>query len=108
MRRYWQIEDRLITSLQFKEAGVSPLRGVDLGRCRSLAEARARIPDREYVAATVIAHNVRIVCDSGRGARVGLSRAQIELLRAGQPLTVQDELGEFVCRYSRQDREVRS
>lgn len=102
MNRFWLIEDRIASSLELKQAGLSPLRAVDLGRCDSIDEARAKGKKklgREM--AIVIAHNVRIACDFGHGARWGLSGEQIDRLRQGEKITLEDSAGRFTIGCSR-------
>ena len=100
-RRYWLIDDRLCTSQELRTAGISRLRCIDLGRWPSAeqaaADARAEIGKSPEI---VMAHNVRIACDSGRGARWGLNADQIARLRAGEILRMEDSLGAFQIGYS--------
>lgn len=104
MTRFWLFREKILTGLQLKEAGLSRLRAADLGRCETVGEAQARarswLDARDWREAWVIAHNVRRACDSGRGARWGLSDDQIRRLRAGQTLRFADSLGEFSMGYS--------
>jgi len=104
VNRYWLFRDQLLTGLQLKEAGLSRLRAADLGRCETVEEAQARarnwLAARDWQEAWVVAHNVRLACDSGRGARWGLSDDQLRRLRAGETLRFADSLGEFSMGYS--------
>lgn len=102
MQRFWLIQERLATSLELKQAGLSPLRAVDLGRCETISVARAKARKRVGKhEAIVIAHNVRLACDSGRGARWGLNAEQIDRLRQGEKITLEDAAGRFTIGYSR-------
>lgn len=100
MQRYWLLQERIVTSQELKRAGVSPLRAVDLGRCATVEVACDKAARRVIrSAALVIAHNVRLVGDSGHGARFGVSAEQIEALRRGEHLTVTDSAGTFHIGY---------
>ena len=90
------------TSQQLKQAGLSPLRAVDLGRCNSLAKARSKAKDKlGKEAVLVLAANVRAACDSGRGALWGLNADEIARLQSGDKLTLEDSAGRFTIGYSR-------
>jgi hypothetical protein len=81
-------------------AGVSRLRAVDLGKHDDISGALARAqrqPAKDPSA--VMAHNVRVACDSWRGARWGLSHDQIARLRAGETIMMEDRIGRFAIRY---------
>lgn len=104
MNRFWLIADRIATSTELTAAGISRLRAVDLGRCEDLAQARERAVGRfGKNEAVIIAHNVRLACDSGRGACWGLTAKQISRLRDGRKITLEDALGGFSFAYSRFD-----
>lgn len=103
-RRYWLWRAQLCTGRELAGAGISRLRCTDLGRCRSIEQARRRA--QEHLArgadeAVVIAGNVRRACDSGRGARFGLAAAQLARLREGEFLAFTDAAGSFRFGYSR-------
>lgn len=102
MNRYWLIQGRLLTSQELKQAGASPLRAVSLGRCFSVEEAMEKARRKKAKSeAVAIAHNVRLACDSGRGAKWGLTKEQIDRLRAGEILALEDALGGFRIGYSK-------
>lgn len=106
MQRYWLIGERVATSQELKQAGLSPLRAVDLGRCDSVEVARAKGRSRfGKEEAVVIAHNVRIACDQKRGARWGLTAEQIARLSDGEKITLEDAAGRFTIGYSRIGKE---
>lgn len=101
MQRFWLLFGRLLTSADLRQIGASRLRAVDLGRCETLAEARARAAKHiTRDPAAIIAHNVRRACDTGSGARWGLSQDQIARLRAGENIDMADNLGRFVIGYT--------
>lgn len=104
--RHWlllQDSPRVLTSQELRRAGVSRLRCVHLGKCTpevailKAGKVLAGKPDR----ATVMAHNVRLACDSGRGARWGLTQDQIARLRNGEQVTMEDSIGRFGIGYTR-------
>lgn len=101
MQRFWRYATQLCTSEDLKLAGVSRLRCIDLGRCETRAEAEARGQKTKYDQPLVIARNVRIACDSGNGAKWGLTADQITRLRAGESISLHDAAGDIVIGYSR-------
>lgn len=107
LARHWllpQQTPRVLTSQKLKHAGVSPLRCVDLGKLsQDQAVSKAATLARDLQPAAIVAHNVRLACDSGKGARWGLTQEQIERLRTGETLTLEDSLGRFSIGYTRLD-----
>lgn len=103
MQRYWLLGGGLVTSAELKARKISPLRTYPLGKFATVEAAAAKAREQFTAApdvAWVIAHNVRIACDSGLGARYGLTAEQIERLRAGESITMHDSLGDFGFAYT--------
>ena len=100
--RYWLLQARLLTSQEMKQAKINPLRAVDLGRCGSLDQARKKAkPHLGQEPSLAMARNVRLACDSGQGAKWGLTANQIARLRLGEIIQMEDTLGRFKIGYAK-------
>lgn len=103
--RHWLLpagaDSKVLTGQQMQAGDVHPLRCVYLGRmteAEAIEAARKIALDLEP--ATVIARNVRTACDRRQTRRWRLSEQEIDLLRAGHVLRIEDRIGTFVVKYS--------
>lgn len=95
----------ILTAAELMQRSIHPLRCLFLGSFPEIDEtARATASARlaEFAdPVSIIAQNIRLACDRRQTKRWRLSEQEIDLLRAGQTLTLRDGLGTFHVRYTR-------
>lgn len=109
---------RIATAAELQREGVLPLRGVDLGRARSVAEAERRAAawmrdnareaamDAAGFTAWACAANVRAICEahdgetdfatarlSGLRSRAGLKAEEVAAMLRGEAVEIEDAMG---------------
>lgn len=101
-RRYWLWRDRLLTSAELQAANLSLVRCVDLGRARSLTEAKRRaqawLADHggAFDDAAVAAANARLIgdrADRATCARYGVTIAEADAIMRDSGLVIKDAAG---------------
>ncbi len=100
---YFVLDHVVLSRDGLRGRGILPLRGIPLGDGPNLDSARVLARSRRaWDADAVVAENVRTAVERNAGLVFGLTQEQVDRLRRGETLWIDDGLGRIEVSYRRE------